>query len=100
PAHAALSSFPHDALPIYWGKRIDFEDTEIHDTARGGSLFEHISFMNALFDANTANPAPPATPPGKDNQCGMQFYDTNVNVSPLLDRKSTRLNSSHVKISY
>src|SRR5690606_40284015 len=84
----------HDALPI-WGVGVEvLEDAGVvfggffADGDRSGQQFFEV-FGEGLFGGGVG---------GGDEVAGVLFGD--VGVGEVLDRKSTRLNSSHVKISY
>src|SRR5438034_4086413 len=75
----------HDALPISFG---------LHSSSSTTSSYSYFAFASALrnLTARSAELRPPSplaeTPP------------VNGPIKPTLDRKSTRLNSSHTVISY
>src|SRR5690606_40212047 len=86
----------HDALPIYF----DIED--IRSTIMSSKLRPASEFPARGSRTNILTDAPPRIffptnfsniPPTREPRC----ITTHL---PLTDRKSTRLNSSHVKISY
>src|SRR5690606_40920050 len=89
---AAFTSSLHDALPIFQVIDGDFVTTE------DGTGIVHTAPTFGADDAKVAKEH--GVPP-------MLVLDENQNPVPLvdlqgkfIDRKSTRLNSSHVKISY
>src|SRR5699024_12848435 len=84
----------HDALPIYTQNIHEFvNDVEkatdgdlkinVHSA---GSLIKHQEIKNAVRS--------------KQVEIGEFIISNLANEHPILDRKSTRLNSSHVSISY
>src|SRR5690625_6244197 len=75
-------------LSIGFGYSDDFEDSFEFEIKNGANnVPEDVSFFNViLVDSNFSDLKP------------MDVYD--INPQMLVDRKSTRLNSSHVAISY
>src|SRR5690606_41096063 len=76
----------HDALPI-WGKPANLvqDSRSVHLPARS---------------AGRGQPDPVLAEPVGPGQIGNQAHGLAGPGQPVADRKSTRLNSSHVKISY
>src|SRR5690606_42141339 len=87
---AALSALSlHDALPIYGG---DVGVREGHQLEAGAALLEVVNLGavgRVVVDRDEHRQAQP--------DHGLQLGDAHEEAA---DRKSTRLNSSHVKISY
>src|SRR5690606_41390438 len=94
PPHSSVYLALHDALPIYKGSDIHFE-AEINAEAT-------VSSITLSIHAHDLTPG--------DGEVDWDFEQTFTDskylvINPVFhehieDRKSTRLNSSHVKISY
>src|SRR5690606_39963343 len=95
PAAPTLYTLPlHDALPIFPGLTLDVQWQALDDDVRG--LRTPVLESPARLDAeDVAEPARDLTLPA-----GALFSRPPPAHAARLDRKSTRLNSSHVKSSY
>src|SRR5690606_41661865 len=85
---ALFSRSLHDALPIYDRTDSVFIDGKASLPSFGSALFESATCL--IMDGSL--PAQSSLPSGLGSVQGAH--------STAVDRKSTRLNSSHVKISY
>src|SRR5690606_41841542 len=89
--HLDLHSFPHDALPIY------------HLVGKYYVLFDRKYKEQVSELVKTGMPeeeAKAAAPLMREAQEMLKRWEDGDQEVVSLDRKSTRLNSSHVKISY
>src|SRR5690606_41654602 len=89
----------HDALPIYplARRRLDVDDRVAVLAAAAGLAHEAaLDLLHALADRLAVGHLRPADV-GVDLELAREPVDDHLEVQ---DRKSTRLNSSHVKISY
>src|SRR5690606_41117749 len=97
--HCDLLSFPTDALPIFVNTPLPLFEN-FNDAVDIGSFFS--ATYKSLATDNPDDPAPSFYYP----TCCLYDDDGNVQENSFWiseteeDRKSTRLNSSHVKISY
>src|SRR5690606_40484990 len=84
----------HDALPIYARRRmLDFAGQNVIRTVLAGVLGRFLPGIGHWIGALVAS-AVAARLSRQDE------YEADAFAAALIDRKSTRLNSSHVKISY
>src|SRR5690606_40317719 len=98
PPHHALSLSLHDALPISSGQPIFAVDDATAESIRATFVID-VSLIRSFGRTKKVE--------GKDTQLGLSEKQQEFlvalalwKIQKLLDRKSTRLNSSHVKISY
>src|SRR5690606_40577357 len=94
-ARGELPPFPHDALPI-------FQVIAIHGAPRSGT-----SWLGQVFNSHPQvqyryQPLFSYAFKGRvgAHSSRQEFLDLFADLATTEDRKSTRLNSSHVKISY
>src|SRR5690606_41635937 len=82
----------HDALPIFDGRKPVLEHRAQRQQSRQVASFEHLRMLERGIEQPCIHSV--------DHVRHAIWFDGVGQVRPGLDRKSTRLNSSHVKISY
>src|SRR5690606_41806536 len=93
-SHAhSYTLYLHDALPIL---KLGFDLQKLHDLVYVEVSSEE-QFFHSNADAFSTHFNELET---QKIKIYVQDMSANFNIQALLDRKSTRLNSSHVKISY
>src|SRR5690606_40535990 len=99
--HASLSLYSsRSILDLHSFPTRRSSDLEPTSNGIGGDAFALVWVKDKLHGLNSSGPAPKSISPEAVKALGHEKMPIHGVIPVTVDRKSTRLNSSHVKISY